>query len=138
MLPPAKTTNVLFVFACWCLVIILAVVVPKGQIIIILTSPTSYSTSREAASLLINAIKGTEIFQSETHNEQVQSSKRSKKIKNQEKDNQTFTGILPKFSQSYQRAILRARNSLSVWLTMLPLVLRRITLIFHHASFEMD
>ena len=87
----------------------------------VITSPISYLTSREAAGLLVNAIKGMEIFQPEAHNENVQLSIRNKKIKNQEKDKRTFDGILPQFSPSLQRAILRARDSLSAWLTMPPL-----------------
>ena len=71
----------------------------------------------------MNAIKGTETFQSEAHDEKVQTSKRNRKIKNSEKDEQDIdlAQMLSQFSPSHQRAILQAKDCLSAWLTMPPL-----------------
>ena len=80
----------------------------------------SYSTSRLATQVLTDAIKLNTSFTPYDHICQVHSSRKDHSNVMKEADKSTFTDILSQLDANHQRTILRSKDSLSSWLSVLP------------------
>uniref|UniRef100_A0A1X7UHG6 Uncharacterized protein n=1 Tax=Amphimedon queenslandica TaxID=400682 RepID=A0A1X7UHG6_AMPQE len=80
----------------------------------------SYSTSRSATQVLTDAIKFNTPFTPYDHICQVHLSRRDHSNVMREADKSTFSNILSQLDTNHQRTILRSKDSLSSWLSVLP------------------
>ena len=91
------------------------------------TNPTemsemTYSASRNAADVIIAAIKGNSEFEIEAHICQLQEVRESTMEAKQHLFHQKFNCVFDQFDPALQRAVLRAKHgNTSAWLTVLPL-----------------
>ena len=85
------------------------------------SSSKSYRSSREAASYLVQCIKGMESYELEVYEEVVSESQNSYKSNVCVVNKQQFVNVLLQFLSNVQRSIRRAKDSLISWLTVLPL-----------------
>uniref|UniRef100_A0A1X7URK2 Uncharacterized protein n=1 Tax=Amphimedon queenslandica TaxID=400682 RepID=A0A1X7URK2_AMPQE len=89
---------------------------------IVTTATAHYTASRSATKILINAITGSTSFSPYDHVCQVLIARQHHSLSQSEADNTLFTNTLTQLDTNYQRTITRARDSLSLWLNVLPTV----------------
>ena len=83
---------------------------------------TSFTMSRRATDIIVQAIKGKGLFELDAHINQLTETRRELSRVKDQLCNDKFEDVLGQFDTTQQRAILRARNEkISGWLTVLPL-----------------
>ena len=84
------------------------------------TASAHYTASRSATELLIKAVTSITSFSPYDHICQVLSARHCHSQSQREADNSVFTHTLSLMDVNYQKTIMRARDSLSSWLNVLP------------------
>ena len=85
-----------------------------------ITATNSYQSSRKATFILIEAIKGNISFCPIEHHDSVSQSRLEHRSNKLLYDNNTFDIVLNQLDHKLQRSILRAKDSLSSWLNVIP------------------
>ena len=87
------------------------------------TTPSiSYMASRNATTYLVNSLKADSEFESEAHNNCVYTSKLAYFDESQVRAQQVYDRIISEANDFHRRTLQRARDSLSAWLLVPPIV----------------